>query len=224
MTKISDFPAVTDFLDTDEFILARSGATKKMPGSMLSGWKLDLSLDGTSVVGLTQQAGTWTSSAGEILVSPGGGVKARAYPTASIRSGVCVFEVKVKMLSTGSHAGSNHIGMLVAWDGTGGSGGGLFALACSGLTPSSNGGHYTENTQGTTVGPSDSVRFNLDTTYTLRAFVSGQAVEYYRDGTALWTTPIFAASTGGVALHCGLYALNCDASFDDVRIWVPTLP
>lgn len=54
-TKISSLSEVTDLLSTDEFVLARSGATKKITGlSLASG--LSLSTDGW----IADESGTWT--------------------------------------------------------------------------------------------------------------------------------------------------------------------
>lgn len=76
-TKISDLSAVTDLIGTDEYVLARAGATKKIDASDLA--SEILALGGTGSVGAdgwTTDSDTWTyASASTFTVS--GDVEAR---------------------------------------------------------------------------------------------------------------------------------------------------
>lgn len=181
-----------------------------------SPWELAVDESGASFGNFTASNGSWSASGGEILVSPSTTVT-RAYLTAEQEISVCIFEAQVKMNSTGSHAGTNRIGVMFGWDGTTGSHGGLFALNSSGLTPSSNGGDYTEWDGGVSTGPATATRFDLDTFYTLRIVLSGPVATCYRDATRLFT--FVASYATGVSLKIGLYAYNCDAAFKNIKLY-----
>jgi hypothetical protein len=187
-----------------------------------------VNLDGSTLTGTTTDTGSWSVSGGKILVSPGlAFARLRQDTTVDYLALATVVEAKVLMKSTGSHAGTNRIGIKCFWDGVD-SGGVEYALDSSGLTPASNGRNYSESPEGITVTQSDSVRFNLDQEYTLRMVWKGTVVSCYRDGVlALEVHPITNDLITN-PLYSGLVAYNCDAQFDDFKVWQteldPALP
>lgn len=216
-SKISDLAAVTDVLGTDEYELARSGASKKIAASELLGVGADLTLvvdqDGSSLASWNQDAGSWSTAGGIISVDSTGG-EARLEYNADVLDQALRFIVQtdIRISSTGLSAANDLAGFVWNWDGSTTTG----TPACRLIFTSGGAKQINLEHKGTSALSSATFAWAADTWYTMRVAVMGPTVSAYVDGT--WLTATQGATTIQ-GLRVGLYASGVNVDYDNIKVW-----
>lgn len=215
--KISDLIETTALADTDELLVAASGASKKVKATHVRTWQKILDISGDSYSAFTTDNGSWSSDGSTITINAGTTLS-RCRVTARQPIGMgCVYEAEVKGSSlTGT---SIKMGILFAWDGAGNNG--LVNYLYSADTSPESGGVYQQENDAVTAGLNINQNWNANQWYRIRAVYSGYSSMGYLDGAYIGTmgrVPNTDASYVGLMCQGGVF------NFRNLKLWVPTLP
>lgn len=192
-------------------------------------WSLALDENGASLANWTMTSGSWSVVSSAFHVDTGALTVTLLRFTARIAQSAIVFTADVKMESTGGFVGGSRLGFVVNCDsGAGATNGSQVTLRCNGnLNPASTGVVYIESPSGVTAGPSGlTFLFNLDQFYTLKAVIIGPVMDIYVDGVYKYSLlhKIDPAASAVEYAYVSMYAFNCRADFQNIKMYSIILP
>lgn len=222
-SKISDLAEATALADTDELLIAASGASKKVSAIHVRTWDQILDIPGDSFSQFTADSGSWSSDGSTININTGTS-QARCRVTAPQPQGFgCIIEVE--FFATSLTGTAIRVGPLWEWDGSGSNA--LTFQAYSSDTSPESGGLLRWEIDSVSARLNVNQNWNADTWTKLRAVWSGEACDGYFNGAYAGTSMSMASGVTGTSAHGGYVGLGVQGGtfkFRNFKLWVPTIP